>query len=210
MNEPVPSTGEAARYETVFGEVSEIGEAARRVAARSVNAAMAATYWLIGRHMAEFEQEGRTRAEYCEQTVERLAADLPARHGRGHSVRNVWQMRAFYLAWPILQTASAESLLNTIRSRFPLPWSAYVRLLSVRNERARAFYGTGALRGGWTVRQLDRDFLNPERDELYDLAADPGEAANLIRQPRAGRVLARLHARLVARMRAVGDRLAPN
>ncbi len=58
--------------------------------------------------------------------------------------------------------------------------------------------------------KLVRDFLNPERDELYDLAADPGEAANLIRQPRAGRVLARLHARLVARMRAVGERLAPN
>ncbi len=78
-------------------------------------------------------------------------------------------MRAFYLAWPIvqtpstesgedriLQTSSAESLLDTIRSRFPLPWSAYVRLLSVRNERARTFYETEALRGGWTVRQLDR------------------------------------------------------
>ncbi len=45
------------------------------------------------------------------------------------------------------QTPSAESLLDTIRSLFPLPWSAYVRLLSVRNERARAFYEAEALRG---------------------------------------------------------------
>ena len=39
---------------------------------------------------------------------------------------------------------------------FPLPWSAYVRLLSVRNVSARDFYETEALRGGWSVRQLDR------------------------------------------------------
>ena len=39
---------------------------------------------------------------------------------------------------------------------FPLPWSAYVRLLSVNNENAREFYETEALRGGWSVRQLDR------------------------------------------------------
>jgi predicted nuclease of restriction endonuclease-like (RecB) superfamily len=37
-----------------------------------------------------------------------------------------------------------------------LPWSAYVRLLSVKNENARSFYETEALRGGWSVRQLDR------------------------------------------------------
>jgi predicted nuclease of restriction endonuclease-like (RecB) superfamily len=43
-----------------------------------------------------------------------------------------------------------------IAQRFPLPWSSYVRLLSVRNEHARNFYETEALRGGWSVRQLDR------------------------------------------------------
>lgn len=169
MKKPVPPTGEGARYEAVFGEVSEIVEAARRSAARSVNAVMTAAYWLIGRQIAELEQEGRSRAEYGKETVERLAADLSARYGRGFSVRNVWLMRAFYLGWPIvqtpsaesgddriMQTPSAESLLDAIRSRFPLPWSAYVRLLSVRNQRARTFYEAEALRGGWTVRQLDR------------------------------------------------------
>lgn len=40
--------------------------------------------------------------------------------------------------------------------RFPLPWSCYVRLLSVRHAEARRFYEGEALRGGWTVRQLDR------------------------------------------------------
>lgn len=42
------------------------------------------------------------------------------------------------------------------RAAFPLSWSHYVRLLSVENPLARAFYETESLRGGWSVRQLDR------------------------------------------------------
>lgn len=98
-----------ARYRTIFGDVSRIIDAARGEAARSVNAVMTAAYWLIGRHVVEFEQQGKRRAGYGEELLERLAADLSARYGRGFSTRNVRQMKAFYLAWPIVQTLSAES-----------------------------------------------------------------------------------------------------
>jgi predicted nuclease of restriction endonuclease-like (RecB) superfamily len=57
---------------------------------------------------------------------------------------------------PILQTMSAILPISELAERFPLPWSAYVRLLAVKNRKARAFYETEALRGGWSVRQLDR------------------------------------------------------
>ena len=46
--------------------------------------------------------------------------------------------------------------LTALAKRFPLPWSVYVRLLSVKNPAARIFYETEALRCGWTVRQLGR------------------------------------------------------
>ena len=82
-------------------------------------------------------------------------------------------MRAFYLAYAeilqtvseesggergtrILQTASGESGLLAISAKLPLPWSQYVKLLSLKNELARRFYEAEALRGGWTVRQLER------------------------------------------------------
>ncbi|QJX01062.1 PDDEXK nuclease domain-containing protein [Frigoriglobus tundricola] len=39
---------------------------------------------------------------------------------------------------------------------FPLPWSHYVRLLSIENLHARHFYEAEAIRGAWSVRQLDR------------------------------------------------------
>lgn len=149
-----------AQYESIFGDVSKIIEAARRSVARSVNSVMTAAYWLIGRRIVEFEQSGEKRAEYGEKLIERLAGDLADRYGRGFSVRNVWQMKAFYLAWPIPQTTSAESSLVAIAGWFPLPWSAYVRLLSVKNENARAFYETEALRIGDEWYRVDLVFFH--------------------------------------------------
>ncbi|MDP3072101.1 MAG: PDDEXK nuclease domain-containing protein [Opitutaceae bacterium] len=49
----------------------------------------------------------------------------------------------------------APSLADLARA-FPLPWSHYVLLLSARSLDARTFYHTEALRGGWSVRQLER------------------------------------------------------
>ncbi len=46
--------------------------------------------------------------------------------------------------------------MRTVVTHFPLPWSHYVKLMSVDDEKARIFYEKEALRGGWSVRQLDR------------------------------------------------------
>ena len=157
---------ENAPYEAVFGDVSKIIDAARESAVRSVNAATTAAYWLIGRRIVEFEQSGEERAEYGAALIERLAEDLTGRFDRGFSRQNVQNMRLFYLSYPIekirqtpsgiSEAASIELGFDDLLTAFPLPWSAYVRLLSVRNESAREFYETEALRGGWSVRQLDR------------------------------------------------------
>ena len=56
--------------------------------------------------------------------------------------------------------------------------------------------------------KLVRDFLNPERDEFYDLSADPDETTNMIYHPKARAVVDTMSARLLARMRAHADRLA--
>ncbi|MGD0092989.1 MAG: PDDEXK nuclease domain-containing protein [Planctomycetota bacterium] len=69
---------------------------------------------------------------------------------------------------PIRQTPSAEPTQAIVPAQslaqgalslvgvFPLSWSQYVRLISVENPVARAFYEAEAIRGGWSVRQLDR------------------------------------------------------
>jgi hypothetical protein len=102
---PLPSMEDAfgehnAPYLAVFGDVSKIINAARDSVARSVNAAMTAAYWLVGRRIVEFEQSGEERAEYGAALIERLAEDLIGRFGRGFSRQNVQNMRLFYLSYP--------------------------------------------------------------------------------------------------------------
>jgi predicted nuclease of restriction endonuclease-like (RecB) superfamily len=160
-------------YNNIRAEIVELLNAARSAASRNVNALMTATYWEIGRRIVQSEQAGEKRAGYGDLLIERLAKDLSASFGRGFGPRNLAQMRSFYLAWPhdkIMQTLSAKSstplVFNEIHAQpqpvhdlvnlFRLPWSAYVRLLSVRSPEARTFYETEALRLGWSVRQLDR------------------------------------------------------
>jgi predicted nuclease of restriction endonuclease-like (RecB) superfamily len=160
---PAEPKTELAGYASVLTEVVDLLEAARRAAARSVNAVMTATYWEIGRRIVAYEQGGEGRAGYGQQLIERLAADLSERFGRGFGRANLYQFRRFYLEWSapqILQTVSGESAkaeeLVRFAPEFRLPWPHYVKLMTVADAEARAFYEAEALRGGWTFRQLSR------------------------------------------------------
>ena len=161
---PIVVTG----YDAMFSGVAGLLEEARRNSVRAVNAIITATYWEVGRRIIEYEQGGMDKAVYGEKVIVRLSNDLTERFGRGYSKRNVEQMRLFYLSWPIAQMSSAQSGMSRIFSGktgidlsalaayFPLPWSHYVRLLSVKSLEARAFYEAEALRCGWSGPQLDR------------------------------------------------------
>ena len=160
MSTPKKSTAKRWEYDKLLGAVVEVVESARRTAARTVNSIMTATYWEIGRRIVEQEQSGKRRAEYGEELLLRLSVDMTGRFGRGFSVRNLREMRRFYLVWPIRQAVPAESspakTLTTIAEQFRLSWTHYVRLIQVENAHGRKFYEAEALRGGWTTRQLDR------------------------------------------------------
>ena len=98
-------------YDVMFNRVVSLIDDARGISARTVNALMTATYWRIGRHIVEFEQQGKERAEYGEELLQRLAHDLTRKFGRGFSYPNVNKFRQFYLAFPsaeILSTLSIE------------------------------------------------------------------------------------------------------
>jgi predicted nuclease of restriction endonuclease-like (RecB) superfamily len=57
---------------------------------------------------------------------------------------------------PVSGASFRKISISELAQVFVLPWSAYVRLLSVKDVHARKFYETETLRGGWSVRQLDR------------------------------------------------------
>lgn len=165
-------------YQQIHDGIIRLVDTAHTETVRSINAIMTATYWEIGRRIIEFEQGGEARAAYGTQLIERLSVDLSQRYKRGFSTRNLWQIRTFYLCFQdieIMQTVSAESSnLIQLAKIFPLPWSAYVRLLSVKDNDARRFYEKETLRNGWSVRQLDRQIATQfyERTLLsYDKSA---------------------------------------
>jgi DUF1016 N-terminal domain len=125
---------------------------------------MTASYWEIGRRIVGAEHKSRSDV-YGKQLIQQLSIDLTQQFGRGFGVVNLSQMRAFYQLWPtekIFQTLSEKSFLlpllgdasisravsrkltptptlPELAKAFPLPWSAYVVMLSVKNPQARAF-----------------------------------------------------------------------
>jgi predicted nuclease of restriction endonuclease-like (RecB) superfamily len=124
----------------------------------------------------EFEQGGENRAAYGQALLVRLSCDLTKRFGRGFGVDNLELMRLFYQTYP--PAAISESLirksadssaapnselvirnfdLERLATVFPLSWTHYVHLMRrTRSTDERTFYQAEALRGGWSVRQLDR------------------------------------------------------
>lgn len=177
-----PVQRNAADYDKVLSGVVELLDATRRASARVVNTLMTATYWEIGRRIVLCEQAGERRAAYGEELLARLSADLTKRFGRGYSVDNLERARKFYLTFvsakksatalrisapagqiPISATALRKSSgdevmswMHVIAEKFPLPWSHYTRLLRLRSTQAVEFYHAEAVRGGWTVKQLER------------------------------------------------------
>jgi predicted nuclease of restriction endonuclease-like (RecB) superfamily len=152
----------ADEYESLLQDVTLWIDEAKQQANRSLHALLTTTYWRIGRRIVEQEQQGQQRADYGERLVEQLAKDLSARYGRGFSRANVFQMRQFYLAYRHkVQTASGQ-----FAPSFVLSWSHYVRLLTVADPAARQYYETEAVRGGWSVRDLDRQIATQAYQRL--------------------------------------------
>lgn len=196
-----------AGYDNVLSGVVELLDAARRASARVVNSLMTATYWEIGRRIVEHEQAGKERAAYGAELLILLSADLTQRFGRGFSVDNLERARKFYLTFvsvkksatvlrisestaltPISATPLRKSQgdevaerLRAIAAQFPLPWSHYTRLLRLRSAYAVEFYHTEAVRGGWTVKQLERQM----NSQFYErIALSRNKAGMLVKGQR--------------------------
>jgi predicted nuclease of restriction endonuclease-like (RecB) superfamily len=105
---------------------------------------MVTAYWEIGRTIVE-AQEGKDRAEYGSALLKYLSENLTREFGKGYDERNLRNMRAFYLAFPIR---------NALRTE--LSWTHYRLLLKVENDVSRQFYLDECVKSSWSTRQLER------------------------------------------------------
>jgi len=95
-------------YQTLLERITDSYTQGRVQAMQAVNISLLETYWQVGRHIIEFEQDGKIRAGYGKALIGTLATDLSLRHGKGFSRSNLVYMRLFYLRYPISQKPSHQ------------------------------------------------------------------------------------------------------
>ena len=165
--------------DALYREVRAVLEQARSAAYRAVNVAMVHAYWNVGRLIVEHEQKGQYRAGYGKAVITTLSERLTRDLGRGFDERNLWYMRSFYIAFPILNAPRSELPVSEKRAaarlespnrhalrddsanlpttlRPELSWTHYRLLLTVENSQAREWYMREAADQHWSTRQLDR------------------------------------------------------
>src|ERR1044072_196058 len=101
----VPARG---RYRKLLNDIGKTIEHAKNNAVVSVNHELVKANWEVGRHIVEFEQLGKEKAEYGSALLNKLSRDLKIKFGNGFSRRNVLDMRRFYLGFPIWQAVPAK------------------------------------------------------------------------------------------------------
>ena len=92
----------------IYSSIKELMDNARNKVAIEVNNILIQTYWEIGRIIVEEEQGNSDRAEYGKQLVTDLSKRLTKEYGKGFSKSNLFNMRNFYLSFPIFQTLSGK------------------------------------------------------------------------------------------------------
>ncbi len=129
----------------LLGTLRQLISDARSRALRAVDVIQVQTYWQVGRHIVEFEQEGAARAAYGKRLLPLLAERLTQEFGKGFDERNLRHMRAFFQAFPIWDAVRSE-----------LSWTHYRLLTRVDKAEARHWYMTEAAIQNWSTRALER------------------------------------------------------
>ena len=132
-----------------YDKAREIVEQGKKYAYNGLNKVILATYWQLGKHIVEEEQNGQQRAEYGKQLIKHLATELVKDYGSSYNERNLNYFRLFYLQFNDLE------ILNTRVQN--LTWSHVRRLLRVENRTAQLWYLSEASSQNWAVRTLDRN-----------------------------------------------------
>ena len=135
-----------ARYDQLIGVIRSVVTEAREGIVRNINVVVLQTYWLIGKHIIEFEQKGNIKAGYGKELLLGLSRELTSHLGKGFSRSNLTYMRLLYLRYPKSETLSHQ-----------LNWSHYFELLKIENDLERSFYLQQSVKENWSVRDLKRN-----------------------------------------------------
>ena len=127
-------------------------------------------YWDIGREIVERQE----REGWGKGIVDRLAADIQRDFPgiEGFSPRNVWRMRAFYLAYTqevanLTQPVSEPDGVNLPQAVSEIPWGHNIVLFQqIKDFAQRLWYAQKVVQHGWSratlVHQIELDLYGRE------------------------------------------------
>jgi predicted nuclease of restriction endonuclease-like (RecB) superfamily len=162
------------RLNDLITKIRSIVIDSRKNIARSINSGLLKTYWTIGKHIIEFEQKGKIKAEYGKQLLLRLSKSLTVQLGRGFSRSNLSYMRLLYLRYPKCETLSHK-----------LSWSHYYELLKIDGDLERDFYEKQAINENWAIRELKRQV----NSALFHRLALSKDKAGILKLSRKGQIV---------------------
>jgi predicted nuclease of restriction endonuclease-like (RecB) superfamily len=135
----------AKKYNQLLDNIGTTLQKAKENAVKAINTELVKANWEIGKHIVEFEQYGREKADYGSSLLTSLAKDLKTKYGKGFSKSNIYLCRLFYIKYPKFQTVSGK-----------LSWSHYAELLTISDELARSFYEKQGIKENWSFREMKR------------------------------------------------------
>ena len=203
MNDELTLKQEAATAQNaLYEQVAELIWKSRDYVRTAVNTAMVYTYYGIGQHIVENEQQGQNRAQYGKAVLKELSKRLTKEFGPGWSVDTLENARKLFLVYsksePVVRKSikelpSGENSAPTVRKSaliaqgtkdpsFVLPWSHYLILMRIDNPAERGFYEIEAYKQQWNKRELRRQVAS----SLYERLAMSRDKDAVMRMAKEG------------------------
>lgn len=201
-------------FTSLYQKSKKLIDNARSNMGQMANTITVITSFWLGRYIVEQEQQGQERAKYGSKIIDSLSAYLTKEYGRGFSRSNVAGMRQFYMAYKdreneiiqstigqfgqrseIIQSGIGQLDMTYARLPFKLSWTHYQILMRIEDKDERDFYEKEAIRSGWNVSTLKRQYhsslyerlaLSRNKDDVLRLAnegAIPQKPADILHTP---------------------------
>ena len=174
MDKKSKVSGRDNAYNSLIERIGTTYNQGRQKIQKTIHREILLTYWKIGQHIVEYEQEGNVKAEYGRQMITKLSRDLKDRFGKGFSRSNLVYMRLLYVHYPKSETLSHQ-----------LSWSHYFELLKISDDLERSFYEKQAVIENWSIRELKRQkdsalfqriALSRNKEEILELSKEGNTA----------------------------------